>query len=443
MNAVPMGAKLAVYSHTLPPQSNGQAIVLQRLLESADGEKLLFFGPASLLAKDLQNGKCLAGDVVLLPDRSARLRRIPRLGRWLDALLGGTLRFIGNLWRIRRQLKQRQCDVLVVCTGPWYELPLCWLAARLTGIPWIAYVFDWYGRRFDLLPGIQGRVIGKLARWLEGPLLRRADQVVVPNETLQREYRQRYGIEAVVIANPHGGEDLAKVATEPWPQQPGDVRVRLTGAIYEAHFDAVRNVVEAAAQIEQPQVTLEAFTEVSEAWLRERAGITGRCIIRQRVPLDEVFSVLETSDVLLLPLAFDSPFPDIVRTSAPAKFGDYLAAGRPILVHAPADSFVSEYCRKYQCAMVVDQNDPAAVLDALRTLIADHELRATLQRNALARAAADFSVAVSRRRLAGVLNEVLARPRWAKRNRAAAPSYSDTGQADSTGESARASREAA
>ena len=85
------------------------------------------------------------------------------------------------------------------------------------------------------------------------------------------------------------------------------------------------------------------------------------------------------------------------------KFGEYLAAGGPILVHAPPDAFVSEYCRRHDCGLVVDDTDPASLVDALQALAGDDALRARLMTNAQARARADFAIDVARARFAEVL----------------------------------------
>jgi len=107
--------------------------------------------------------------------------------------------------------------------------------------------------------------------------------------------------------------------------------------------------------------------------------------------------------VLFLPLAFRSQCPEVIRTSAPMKFGEYLAAGGPILAHAPPGAFVSEHCRRHDCGLVVDDTDPASLVDALQALAGDDALRARLMTNAQTRARADFAIDVARARFAEVL----------------------------------------
>jgi glycosyltransferase involved in cell wall biosynthesis len=74
----------------------------------------------------------------------------------------------------------------------------------------------------------------------------------------------------------------------------------------------------------------------------------------------------------------------------PGKMGEYLASGRPILVHAPADSFIAWYFRHHECGLVVDENDPARLAQAIDSLLNDADLRKTIGARARDRAIADF-----------------------------------------------------
>ena len=107
--------------------------------------------------------------------------------------------------------------------------------------------------------------------------------------------------------------------------------------------------------------------------------------------------------MLFLPLAFNSPYPQILRTAAPGKMGEYLASGRPILVHAPSDSFVAWYFREHQCGLVVDENDPAQLLMGIRRILTDSELGTALGRRARARAVSDFGIEAAQYRFAQLL----------------------------------------
>jgi glycosyltransferase involved in cell wall biosynthesis len=114
------------------------------------------------------------------------------------------------------------------------------------------------------------------------------------------------------------------------------------------------------------------------------------------LPPDSIAEVQRRADVLFLPLAFESPIEEVLRTSAPGKMGDYLATGRPILVHARPDSFLSRYFREHECGVVVDINSPSAVAGALERISTDEALRKAVGEKARERARIDFDPALAR-----------------------------------------------
>jgi glycosyltransferase involved in cell wall biosynthesis len=107
------------------------------------------------------------------------------------------------------------------------------------------------------------------------------------------------------------------------------------------------------------------------------------------VPGPELRRRLSRADVLFLGLSLHSDHPAIVRTATPARLVEYMASGRPLLVHAPAGSHVAEYARREDFAEVVDIADPEALLAGLQRVLEDRELSAR-------RAARARSVAVDR-----------------------------------------------
>jgi glycosyltransferase involved in cell wall biosynthesis len=75
---------------------------------------------------------------------------------------------------------------------------------------------------------------------------------------------------------------------------------------------------------------------------------------------------------------------------------EYLASGRPILVHAPADSYVSRYFTEHQCGVVVGRNEPSVLAEAIDHIIHDGDLRKKCGENARIRAKVDFTVEAAR-----------------------------------------------
>ena len=175
-----------------------------------------------------------------------------------------------------------------------------------------------------------------------------------------------------------------------------------TGAVYAAHYDAFRNLVKAIAMLERADVRLHLYTAQTPAELAA-VGISGPVVVHQHVAASEIPAIQKQADLLFLPLAFDSPYPVVIKTSAPFKTGEYLAARRPVVVHAPADSFISWYFRRHKCGIVVDRLSPELLAENIATVLGDPELQQSLAARAWERARFDFSDRVSRARFAQLL----------------------------------------
>jgi glycosyltransferase involved in cell wall biosynthesis len=300
---------------------------------------------------------------------------------------------------IARILRREKCDAVVACTGGHeiLDFPAAFLASRLTGTRFYAYLLDQYGH---MVVHVLGEHV--FAR-LEPMLLKRAAAVIAPNEFLRDEVRRRHHVDAVVIHNPcdlaeyHGPASASSAGVISGPDD--ERRIVYTGSIGPVQYDAFRTLLAAMAGLGRRHVRLHVYTAQPQARL-ESEGIRGPVVFHPPQPLSAVPALQQQADVLFLPLSFHSEHTDIVRTAAPGKMGEYLAAGRPILVHAPPDSFVASYFRDHQCGLVVDRGDPAELAAALESLLSDPALRSRLRARAWERAEADFSLATASRQFA-------------------------------------------
>ena len=175
----------------------------------------------------------------------------------------------------------------------------------------------------------------------------------------------------------------------------GEKRIVYTGAVYEAHYDAFRNLIEAIKLLARGDVRLHLYTAQTPRELEE-VGIKGPVVVHGHVASMEVPAIQKQADMLFLPLAFDSPYPVVIKTSAPFKTGEYLAARRPVVVHAPPDSFVAWYFREHGCGLVVDRLDPAPLAEAVGRVLDDETLARHLGERAWERARADFRIETAR-----------------------------------------------
>jgi len=315
--------------------------------------------------------------------------RLPSFGR----LPGSAIRFAGDtILEIRGRARQigaiaraERLGLIIACSGDLVDLPASCLAARRAGIPFVPYLFD------DYLYQWTGSMRAA-ARRMEPWVMKHVKDAIVPNEFLGEEYARRYGVHANVVRNPCPMPDLPALdaATRVFP--PGGIDIVYTGAVYHAHYDAFRNLLAAIRKLDRADVRLHLYTAQTAEEIG-RTGIAGPMVVHHaHIPPEEVPTVLRQAGILFLPLGFDTPIPEVIRTSAPGKTGEYLSVGRPILAHAPGDSFVSWYFRENRCGLVVDRSDPELLSASIRRLITDGDLRAELGARARSAAERDFEV---------------------------------------------------
>jgi len=392
--------RFALVSNVLPPDDNSHAAVIYRLLSDLDPRRYCLLSSGSG-GRAGEPGR-LPGTLHCLPP-APQLTRGYRMGlRWWRERVNLGVGAIARARTIAAILRSEGCDAVVVCTGGQeiLDFPAAFLASRWTGARFYAYLLDQYGQMVAHVTGEH-----MFAR-LEPMVLKRATGVIAPNEFLRDELRRRHQVDAAVIHNPcdlerYRGPAAAEAADDAIARG-GERRIVYTGAVGPLHYGAFRALLAAMAALDRPDLRLHVYTPQPPERL-DREGIRGPVVLHPPQPLSAMAALQQQADVLFLPLALDSRDPDIVRTAAPGKLGEYLAAGRPILVHAPSDSFVASYFREHGCGVVVDRDDPAELAAALSSILGDAALRTRLRARGWARAQADFDVHRARRQFARVI----------------------------------------
>ena len=390
--------KFTLISHQVPPSGTGQSLVIYRMLQDLSPDAYC------IVSKERHDGdgagrgpsKRLPGRYYHLP-QPTRLARGHRFGlRRLREGVNIPLAVLQHARRIEQVVRDEGCGAVVACTGDVTLLPAGYLASRRAGVPFYAYLFDHYSYR-----EWQDPAAAFWARRFEPWVTKGAAALISPNEVLRDDLRERFGVEAAVI---HNSLDISpyEAGAGAAPAGGDGIKIVYTGDIYEAHYDAFRNLITALGALGRPEVKLHVYTDKPDEELAA-IGVSGPVVRHPQLPVSEMPRVQMGADLLFLPLAFDSPYPDLVRTSATTKLGEYLAARRPVLVHAPRGSFVCWYCQRHECGVVVDESDPARLAEGIGRALGDEALRRRLGDNAWARARADFDVREARAAFARLL----------------------------------------
>lgn len=341
----------------------------------------------------------LAGTYYDLPTVGRQLTRGQRFGL---AAARGRLNLGLTIWHraklIREILRKEQCNVACVFTGDVTHLPASFIACRREKIPLITYLMDHYTDREFYNPDA-----AFVAEKVERVLMKRCNKVIVVNEALQDDLDRRFKVQSTVIYNSFDLGPYLEMAgnTESAKRE---VSIVFTGNIYDAHYDAFRNLLAAIRITGRTDLRLHLYTPQTAEELAQQ-GIAGPITFHQPLTSPEIPPVQRRADILFLPLAFNSPYPGVVRTSAPTKMGEYLASRRPVLVHAPSDSYVAWYFRHHECGLVVDESDPRLLADALQRILQDDPIVAELIQRGWQRAVNDFDLNNARKNFMKVLRE--------------------------------------
>ncbi|MBC8509362.1 MAG: glycosyltransferase [Chloroflexi bacterium] len=383
--------KFAVLSHVLPPSPSGQSVMLYRILSCIDSDDYY------LITSQPQQS---TSDTFQLQSQIYTLSPEPTLRFGIQRIRNTVNLFVSIFARTRsllELLRREPARALIACTGELVDIPAAFLASRLMHIPFYAYVFDdyvyqWMGnyRRF--------------AQMIAPLIFKRAAGIITPNEFIGEEYRQRYGIMPTLVRNPCDANELDKEPCAPWPAEIDKIKIIYTGAIYHANYDCFRNLLSAMDVLPEYSLELHIFTAQTREELLEQNIDGEKVIIHSHVSYRETLEQQRKADILFLPLAFESPISEVIRTSAPGKLGEYLASGRPILAHVPADSFVADYCGKHRCASIAYQNNPTTLAQHIKDIITNEEFRSILIRNALSQAQIDFHPQHASEKLIQLLN---------------------------------------
>lgn len=194
-----------------------------------------------------------------------------------------------------------------------------------------------------------------------GEAMRQAKRVMVVSDEMVEQYEREWGSPCVIVR--HAFQDVvAEVATARGDR---DVfRIGFAGTLYDTG---------------QLNVLLAALHSIN--WTLDGRRVVLRMIgnyyqfhhltAPSHVELmgwretDETRKLLAECDITYLPVSFQQHFSDFARLAFPTKLSVYLAVGRPVLVHAPADASVVAFCQRQNFGVACPSMDRDDMRDAL------------------------------------------------------------------------------
>lgn len=315
---------------------------------------------------------------------------------------------LGMLGPVRRRaeeivaaLTNSPPSVMIGCSGNPYDLSAAALAADKLGASFVAYLFD---------DPIYQNPVGQareLARKLERMWSHKAAEIICPNERLGAVIHLRTGRACAIIRNPAGNAEKQNppfVTSSALP-----MRIVYSGSIYNAQADSLMRLATVVNRNPE-KFRLEVYSPQSERTMAD-LGIRGSAVSHfSHVGDDLIAPIHSQADFLYLPLGFADDIRPIVETSSPGKIGDYLISDVPILVHAPANSYVTDFFRRHDAGLVVDHPSVEALEQGVRVLAENRSQSARFKINAL-QAAQQFDASRVRSEFWRLIEPIMIMPR--------------------------------
>lgn len=380
--------KTLIISAWAPPMTGGSPTLLGKFLRKFKNGSYIFltndrakyFGALSgswlpatyyFAGQDKPESKFPA---VTLVEKTSRSRKtlpqliLARVLRSIYEFKDVASRIISLRDQANRIIDQEDPDVILGTSDDGVFLIASYLSAKFSGKTLYIHLLDLYARNnYSTIKKL-------LANYFEGKILRYASKVFVTNDKTSRYYKKLYGINPIVIS--HITSVPKSVRVKSVSKSPV---ISYTGAVYWAQRDAIANLVTSLKEI--PEAKFKIYSGTTEDELR-RIGVWSSQVEIAFTKDTEIQKEQSKADILFLPMGFNTPAKDIVRTAAPGKMPEYMVSGVPILVHAASDDYIAEYARKEGWGLVVDKNDPHLLAKAVKKLINDNSLRKRLVKRA-------------------------------------------------------------
>lgn len=330
-------APLLVLTQYHPYHAGGGSVILRTLIEKEDRHRLRWVTTAAPRAVDESYPP------VTSLSKSTVARGLPeRLAPLLDSTL-----FARGMARELLEIAKRTNAKALWTIAHGSEIPISLNFLRLSGartLPLHVTVHDDPAFAVAAMSKKLRPLVGRTERQL-ATLLRAARSVDVIGRGMQRRYRKRYGIDAEITHRALEGSPERPPALD---RRSVGLSVGILGNTYRYEqlpllAEAVRIAASRVGARGRVIVYGQSFGD------RLRAEVSGKVDVVVRGHVAEAAAVAQLSREALV-LYLNYPFSEAERvlreTSFPTKLSTYVLCGRPVLVHAPANSSTSDLCHE-------------------------------------------------------------------------------------------------
>jgi glycosyltransferase involved in cell wall biosynthesis len=340
--------QVLILTYSYPPAPSGSSVLMHNLLSQFDPESYVVVAAQHSVPVAVDSRPQNRGYRIMRPiSRSSRINRW-----WKDWQLPRAISWLSRL------VDQLQPAVLVGVYPDYYFMAAACAVARERQIPWIAYFHDTMVETCSKSPW------AVRAERLQKQVFHEAARVLVMSRGMADLFQSKYNQPCAALEHVYR-EEIPETPLE----RPVLRQAFWAGSVYGINARAVGRVAAALGKIDCPLLFATSTTRTE----LERRGIAGEHLqfgFFARRP--EYLDVLQQQGLLVLALDWpDESFvhEDELATIFPTKTPEYLAAGRPILVHCPEHYFLARFFKEKGCGLVVSDRSVEALAEAGQYLL--------------------------------------------------------------------------
>jgi len=355
--------KLLILAWGVYPNTGGSTIIVNNIAEGYTKEELCIAGqaPAELPERRWED----VSDINLhyLNPFPINFRRPEKYIRWLK---------VRSIIRdVKRIVEEEKVDRILAIFPDEYYSYIAMKVSQECSIPFSIWFHNSY---LENRSGIRK----VLAQFLQPKFFSQSKNVFAMSDGLREEMKRVYP--DVDIKTLVHGFKMNPTAVKEAPKD-GKVRFLYSGSLNESCKDASLRLLNVIKR--NPNYIVYIYSGNPQTF--REFGIEGNNIVfRSFLPLDEFVAQLWKYDVMLLPHGLKGAFSDMeYRTIFPTRTIPLLFSGKPILAHSPKESFLSDFLRKHDCSVLVDEADEEQIEKAIEQILSNKKLVSSIVRNAL------------------------------------------------------------
>ena len=366
--------KVLIISQALAPAVGGSPILMNNLFSAFSGEVKAVSGYPGALTDN--NFKPSFPTVYLSPPN------FPILGKYLrryhDYLLKYAHKYLIN--RMILEIKNYKPDI-VFSHCPDIDYFICaYQAAVICKVPFYSHMHDLWEENHG-----PDTYVGKMAIKWEEVILKNSDRVLCMTETQKLHFKTKYNIDANIL--PHTVPDAVLDNLDNTFKEYKLNELLFTGAVSKVmNLDALRVLAETTKLLKN-NISVTLCTSYKHENF-EKIGIDSKNWEIKWMSRDDVQKLQKQVAILFAPLSHKNCGEDEVKTVLSTKLLEYFVSGRPILIFAPKNSFHALSANDGDWGLVVDEDDPKSLADAILKLKEDIDLQKRLVANAFKEAEA-------------------------------------------------------